>query len=68
MTDDGDWRGKPSTRRKPAPVTLCPQQIPHDLTWVRTRVAAEGSRRLTAWAMVRLLYRLDRVESADERE
>jgi hypothetical protein len=36
-----------STRRKPAPVPLCPPQMPHDLT----RAAAVGSRRLTAWAM-----------------
>jgi hypothetical protein len=44
-------RGNRSTRRKPAPVPLCPPQIPHDLTWARTRAAAVGSRRLTAWAM-----------------
>jgi hypothetical protein len=25
-------RGNRSTRRKPAPVPLCPPQIPHDLT------------------------------------
>jgi hypothetical protein len=36
-----------STRRKPAPVPLCPPKIPHDLTWDRTRAAAVGSRRLT---------------------
>jgi hypothetical protein len=42
-------RGNRSTRRKPAPVPLCP----HDLTWDRTQVAAVGSRRLTAWAMAR---------------
>jgi hypothetical protein len=30
---------------------LCPQQIPHDLTWTRIRAAAVGSQRLTAWAM-----------------
>jgi hypothetical protein len=29
-----------STRRKPTPVPLCPPQIPHDLTWTRTRAAA----------------------------
>jgi hypothetical protein len=33
-----------STRRKPALVPLCPPQIPHDLTWVRTRATAVGSR------------------------
>jgi hypothetical protein len=44
-------RGNRSTRRKPAPVPLCPPQIPHDLTLDRTRAAAVGSRQLTAWAM-----------------
>jgi hypothetical protein len=44
-------RGNRSARRKPAPVPLCSPQIPHDLTWARTRAAAVGSRRLTAWAM-----------------
>jgi hypothetical protein len=34
--------------RKPAPVPLCPPQIPQDLTRARTWVAALGSRRLTA--------------------
>jgi hypothetical protein len=43
-------RGNRSTRRKPTPVPLCPLQIPPDLTWPRTRVAAVGSRRLTPWA------------------
>jgi hypothetical protein len=37
-----------STRRKPAPLPLCPPQIPHDLTWDRTRAAAMKSQRLTA--------------------
>jgi hypothetical protein len=46
-------RGNRSTRRKPAPVPLCLPQIPHDLTWARTRAAAVGSQRLTAWAMAR---------------
>jgi hypothetical protein len=46
-------RGNRSTRRKPAPVPLCPPQIPHDLTWTRTRAVAVGSQRLTAWAMAR---------------
>jgi hypothetical protein len=35
-------RGNRSTWRKPAPVTLCPSQIPHDLTWPGTRVATVG--------------------------
>jgi hypothetical protein len=37
-----------STQRKPAPVVLCPPQIPHDLNSARTRAAALGSQRLTA--------------------
>jgi hypothetical protein len=45
-------------RRKPAPVPLCPPQIPHDLTQARTRAAAVGSRRLTALAMARPLLKL----------
>jgi hypothetical protein len=57
MIDEGDCgaiggikigRGKRSTRRKPAPATLCPPQIPHDQTRARTRAAAVGSQRLTA--------------------
>jgi hypothetical protein len=50
--DDGEidgiiGRGNRSTRRKPAPVPLCPPQTPHaarTLIWV----AAVGSQRLTA--------------------
>jgi hypothetical protein len=58
MIDDGDCgeiggmkigRGNRSTRRKPAPAPLCP----HDQTRVRTRAAAVGSQRLTAWALAR---------------
>jgi hypothetical protein len=41
-------KGNRSTRRKPAPVPLCLPQIPHDLTWARTRAAAVGFQRLTA--------------------
>jgi hypothetical protein len=41
------------TRRKPAPAPLCSPQIPHDQTRARTRAAAVGSQRLTAWAMAR---------------
>jgi hypothetical protein len=40
--------GNRSSRRKPAPVPPCPQQIPHDLTQARTQAAAAGSWRLTA--------------------
>jgi hypothetical protein len=52
MIDEGDCgaiggmkigRGNRSTRRKPAPATLCPQQIPHDQTRARTRASAVGS-------------------------
>jgi hypothetical protein len=66
MIDDGDcgaigWmkigKGNQSTRRKPAPVPLCPPQMPHDLTRARNRAAAVRSQRLTAWAMARP-YRL----------
>jgi hypothetical protein len=45
--------GNRSSRRNPIPESLCPPQIPHDLTWSRTRAAVVGSRRLTAWAMPR---------------
>jgi hypothetical protein len=44
-------KGNRITRRKPAPVPLCPPQIPHDLTSVRIRPAALGRRHLTVWAM-----------------
>jgi hypothetical protein len=56
MIDDGDCgaiggikidTGNRSTRRKREP-TFCPPQIPHDLTWARTRAGAVGSQRLTA--------------------
>jgi hypothetical protein len=47
----GIGRRNRSTQRKPAPVPLCPPQIPHDLTWDWTRAATVGSQRLTAWAM-----------------
>jgi hypothetical protein len=62
MIDEGDCgaiggmkigRGNRSTRRKPAPAPLCLPQIPHDQTRARTRAAAVGSQRLTAWAMAR---------------
>jgi hypothetical protein len=50
--DDGEigemiGRGNRSTRRKPAPVLLCPPQTPHAAR-TRTRAAAVGSQRLTA--------------------
>jgi hypothetical protein len=46
-------RGNRSTRRKPSPAPLCPQQIPLDQTRDRTRAAAMSSQRLSAWAMAR---------------
>jgi hypothetical protein len=48
-------RGNRSTRRKPTPTPLCLPQIPHDQARARTRAAAVGSQRLTAWAMARPL-------------
>jgi hypothetical protein len=46
-------RGKRSSRRKPAPVPLCPVQIPHTRIPTRdlTRAAAVWSRALAALAM-----------------
>jgi hypothetical protein len=46
-------RGNRTTRRKPVPAPLCPPHIPLDQTRARTRTAAVGSQRLTAWAMAR---------------
>jgi hypothetical protein len=40
-------RGNRSTRRKPAPVSLCPPQTPYS-AGTRTRASAEGSQQLTA--------------------
>jgi hypothetical protein len=40
-------KGNRSTRRKPAPLPLCPPQTPHAAR-TRTRAAAVGSQRLTA--------------------
>jgi hypothetical protein len=62
MIDEGDCeaiggmqigRGNRSTRRKTAPAPLCLPQIPNDQTRARTRAAAVGSQRLTAWTMAR---------------
>jgi hypothetical protein len=46
-------RGNLSIRTKLAPVPLCPPLIPYDRTYDRTRAAALGNCRLTAWAMER---------------
>jgi hypothetical protein len=48
-----NWQGKSKYSEKTCPISLCSPQIPHDLTWPGTRAAAVGSRRVTAWAMVR---------------
>jgi hypothetical protein len=51
--DDGEiggmmiGRGNRSTRRKPAPVPLCPSQTPHAAR-TRTLAAFVGNQRLTA--------------------
>jgi lysozyme family protein len=55
-------RGNRSTRRKPAPVPLCPPQIPHAAR-TRTRDATVGSQRLTAWATARRIYKLTNVQN-----
>jgi hypothetical protein len=34
-----NWQEKPKYSEKPCPSALCPPQIPHDLTWARTRAA-----------------------------
>jgi hypothetical protein len=59
MRDDGECgavggmtgKGKRCTRRKPAPLSVCPPQIPQYLT----RAAAVGSRRLTELSARNLL-------------
>jgi hypothetical protein len=49
-----DWQGKPKFSEKTCPsATIVHHKIPHDQSRVRTRAAAVGSRRLTAWAMMR---------------
>jgi hypothetical protein len=47
-----NWQGK-RKYSEPAPVPLCPPQMPHDLTRARTWAAAVGSRRQIAWAVAR---------------
>jgi hypothetical protein len=56
MTDDHEHeatneiigKGNQSTLRKPAPMLLCPTQIPNALTRAQTEAAKVGSRRLAA--------------------
>jgi hypothetical protein len=47
------YRGNRSTRRKLAPVPLCPPQTPHDLAQARIRAAAVRNQRLTSWTTAR---------------
>jgi hypothetical protein len=44
-----DWQGKPKYSEKTCTSALCPPQSPLDKTRARTRAAAVGSQRLTAW-------------------
>jgi hypothetical protein len=44
------------TGEKPVPVRFCPPKISHRPTWAQTGASAVRSRRLTAWAMARLLH------------
>jgi hypothetical protein len=54
-------KGNRSTRRKSAPLPLCPPQIPHDMTRARPLAASAGSRLLTAKAMGRPHYAVNSV-------
>jgi hypothetical protein len=75
MIDDGDCgsiggmkigRGNWSTRRKPAPATLCPPQMPNAHTRARSQAAdAVVSQRLTAWANVRPIHALNGIRTHD---
>jgi hypothetical protein len=70
--DDGEiggmiGRGDRSTRRKPASVPLYPAQTPHAAR-TRTRAAAVGSQRLTAWATARPNYRISRTDRSPGRK
>jgi hypothetical protein len=46
-------RGSRSSRRIPAPVPLCPPQIPRDLNWDRTRGGNPATNRLSYGTAVR---------------
>jgi hypothetical protein len=48
-------KGYRRIRTEPEPVSLCPPQIPYDVTYARTRAAEVETLRLTAWAMARPL-------------
>jgi hypothetical protein len=47
-------KGNRNTRRNLAPVPLCPQHIPNDMTRVRTQAAEVGRQQLTARSTARL--------------
>jgi hypothetical protein len=52
-----NWHEKPKYSEKTySSATLSTTLTPHDQTWARNRTAAVGSRRLTAWAVVRPSY------------
>jgi hypothetical protein len=55
-----------NTRRKLAPMPLCPSQIPHDLSGARTWAVALESRWLTTWAMARPTQVLKWAQSVSE--
>jgi hypothetical protein len=44
-----------NTRRKLAPVPLCPPQIAHDLTLGRTQATAVGSRRIGVIMLISII-------------
>jgi hypothetical protein len=47
-----------STRRKPAPLPLCPPQIPYELILARIRAVAARRRRLPIWTKARAWYNI----------
>jgi hypothetical protein len=49
-------RGNQSTPIKPAPVPLRSPQIPHDLTWDRTRASTVETRRLNMFSTRRVIF------------
>jgi hypothetical protein len=58
--------GNQSTRRRPAPVPLCPPEIPHDLTWAITRAAAVGRRPANGLTYSTALYKLLKIKKCDK--
>jgi hypothetical protein len=57
-----NWQGKTEVfGEKPVPLSLCPPQIPHGLTWDRTQASVVSGRRLTTWAMTRLIWDISNV-------